>query len=426
MQTKVTNPSPTEAIISIEPTETEILSIKKHVLGHFQNQVKVPGFRTGKTPLELVEKHTDNNLLQSKFLDEAIEQLYRKAMQTNNLRPVDRPSISIKKFVPFSALEFQVSVPILGNIRLADYKKIKLAKTKIQITAKDINDVLKSLQSRMADKIDVDRQSKKGDQLWIDFSGSDTNGKPVSGADGKDYPLLLGSNTFIPGFEDNLLGLKANDEKTFTLTFPKDYGVKALAGSKVTFKVIVTKVQAVNEPKLDDEFAKKAGPFESLQSLKEDIRKQITIERQNQADRDYESELIKKISDKSHVDIPKVLVDEQLERMLKSERQNAIYRGQTWEEYLEREGMDEEALKAKMRPAAEERVKASVLLSEVAEIEDISFSREELDERIRVMKTQYQDAQMQAELDKDEARQDIASRMLTEKTIQRLVDYAIK
>lgn len=427
MKIKVEHPSSTEAVLEIAPSAEDLASIKKHVLGHFKDQVKVAGFRAGKTPLELVEKHADPQALQARFIDEAIEQLYRQAMQAQNLRPVASPKISLKKFVPFTTLEFTATVSVLGDIKLADYKKpSKLEKPKVTITAKDVSDILENLRLRMAEKVDVDRAAKSGDQAWIDFSGVDQKGKPVSGADGKDYPLALGSKTFIPGFEENIIGMKANHQKTFTLTFPKEYGVKALAGSKVTFTVIVTKVQEVKKPALDDEFAKKAGPFTSLAQIKEDIKKQMALERGQQAQRDYESELIRDLTNKSKLDVPVVLVDEQLERLINSDRQNAVYRGLTWEEHLKQLDTDEETYKKGLRPAAEERVKASLVLSEIADAEKVELSREELDARMAELKTQYQDPKMQEELNTDAARQDIASRMLTEKTIVKLVGYATK
>lgn len=380
MQIKANHISSTEAELFITPTAEELSSIKKVVLEHFKPQVKAAGFRAGKIPLEMVEKHTDPQALQARFIDEAIEQLYRQAMIAEGLRPVASPKISLKKFVPFTTLEFTATVSVLGDIKLADYKKpYTIEKPKVVITTKDVNDILENLRTRMAEKSDVDRAAKNGDQVWIDFSGVDTKGKPVNGADGKDYPLALGSKTFIPGFEENIIGMKANDQKTFTLSFPKDYGVKALAGSKVTFTVIVTKVQEVKKPALDDEFAKMAGPFTSLTQLKEDIKKQMTLERGQQAQRGYESELIRYITAKSTLDVPNVLVDEQVDRLIASDRQNAVYRGVTWEEHLKQLETDEETYKTGLRPAAEERVKASLVLSEIAEAEKVTLSREELD-----------------------------------------------
>jgi trigger factor len=237
--------------------------------------------------------------------------------------------------------------------------------------------------------------------------------------------LLLGSKTFIPGFEENLVGTNAGEEKTFTLTFPKDYGVKALANKKVTFTVNVTKVQEVIEPKVDDAFAAQVGPFKTVKELKDDIKKQLTHERQHELDRDFESELVKEISDKSKVTIPEVMINDQVERLLRDLQQNLTYRGQTFPEFLEQEGKTEEQYrKDVLAPQAEERVKAGLVLSEIAEREGIEVTPEELEIRVQILKNQYQDQAMQAELEKPENRRDIAARLLTEKTLNKLVHYA--
>jgi trigger factor len=418
--------SETEAVLTVSADNETLSPIKDSVLKHLRKHVKIQGFREGKAPLSMVEKNTNQETLHTEFLNEAINRLYSDAIRQENLRPVDNPQVSITKFVPFSNLEFQAVVQVVSDIKLADYTKIKKKKPEVSITADDIKEVIESLRLRLAEKKDVQRVAKSGDQVWIDFSGTDTKGEPVKGADGKDYPLALGSNTFIPGFEDNIVGLKAGDEKTFTLTFPKDYGVKALANKKVTFNVTVTKVQEVVKPAVDDNFAKQVGPFKSLKDLKEDIKKQLKHERQHQVDRDFESELIMEVSSKSKLSVPETMIAEQVERLMQELQQNLMYRGQTIQEFLEAEGKTEESYKNEiLKPQAEERVKAGLVLSEIAEKEHIDVTPEELDIRIQVLKGQYTDDSMQQELDKPENRKDIASRILTEKTISKIVSYAV-
>ncbi len=424
MQVKVSHPSKTEAVLTVVATDSELKLLKKTVLERFQHQINVPGFRKGKIPGAVLEKNVNQEQLQSDFLELSIEQLYLQAVQGQSLRPVDRPQIALKKFVPFTTLEFEATIPVVSEIQLADYKKIKLPKPSISITTKDIEEVLQSLQTRASEKRDVDRPAKNGDQVWIDFKGVDAKGQAVNGADGKDYPLILGSKSFIPGFEENLSGMNASEEKTFTLTFPKDYGVKALANKKVTFTVGVTKVQEVIEAKIDDKFAASIGPFKTVAELKADIRKQVTIERQREADRAYENELIQAITDKSTVTIPEVLINNQIDRMEQEERQNLTYRGQTWQEHLDEDKVTEEQHRQQKYPQAEERIKASLVMAEIAETEKLEVTAEELDIRMQLLKGQYQDPQMQAELDKPEARQDIAGRILTEKTLAKLVEYS--
>lgn len=425
MQVTRTENLPTKITLRIEAGATDLSSIKRHVLSHFSD-VKVPGFRSGRVPTSVLEKHVDQAKLTNDFLEHAVNDLYRKAVEAEKLRPVGQPEIQIKKFVPYDQLEFEAGCEVIGPIKLADYKKIKLLKPKVSIASKDVDEVLARLQGQAAERKAVERAAKLGDEVVIDFAGSDEKGEPIAGTDSKDYPLVLGSKNFIPGFEEELIGLKTGQEKKFTVIFPKDYGVPALQNQKVEFKVKVSKVNELVKPGLDDELAKKVGPFSNLAELKADIKKQLASERQYQADRDYENRLVQAISEKSKVEIPKLLVDEQIMRAEEEEKRNLAYRGQTWAEHLKEEGLSEEQHRERQRPAATERIKASLVLSEIAEKEKLEVSPAELEGRVAELKLQYKDPAMQIELDKPESQQDIAARILTEKTLQILTDSSAK
>lgn len=425
MQVTKNNLSETKVQLVLTADADLLRSVKEETLRYVSTSMRLPGFRPGKAPLNLVEKNANPTTLQTEFLDRAMNRMYGDAIMQENLRPVAQPEVKINKFVPFDTLELEIEVAVVGAVTLPDYTKVKAAKKEVKITSKDVDEVIEQLKTRNADKKDVDRASKEGDQVWIDFVGVDANtSEPINGADGKDYPLALGSNTFIPGFEDNLIGVKAGDEKVFTLTFPKDYGVKALQSRKVTFTVTVKKVQEVIEPKVDDAFAAKLGPFKSVADMKDDIKKQLESEKQYEADREFADEVLLKITKDAKVAVPDTLVDEQIERLEKDQRQNLLYRGMTWQEFLDAEGKTEEEYRKGLRPDAELRVKAGLVLSEVAEKEQITVTPEELEMRIQSLKSQYTDAQMQAELDKPENRREIASRMMSEKTVDKLVSYA--
>ena len=425
MQVVTKQSTDTEAVLTITADTKELATIKQHVLKELSSQVKVPGFREGKTPPEMIEKHVEPTRLQTEYLEHAINDIYPGAVQQSGLRPVGPPNVEIKKFVPFSTLEFTATIPVIGGLQLADYTKFKKDRPLVKLTAKDVDDVIDALRQRAAKAEDVDRPAKSGDQVIIDFKGVDDKGEPVKGADGKDYPLTLGSNSFIPGFEDNLVGMTAGEEKTFTLQFPKDYGVKALANRNVTFTVTVKKVQAMSEPALDDTFAASIGPVKTVEELKADIKKELQVERQRQADLDYESELVKELTTKSKLKVPQGLIDEQTDRLWREVQQNLMYRGQTAAEFLESDGKtEEEYKKTVLASQAEDRVKAGILLAEVADKEKIEVTKQELDIRMQALKAQYTDAQMQAELEKPETRRDIASRMLSEKTVAKLAAYA--
>lgn len=426
MQVNKSFPQDTKALLSVVAHQTDLEPIKLHVLRHLQTKLKVAGFREGKVPLALVEKNIDANTLQSEFLEEAINHLYQNVVKELRVRVVSQPEVSVKKFVPFTELEFDASVDVIGEMKLPNYKKMKRSKEKAKITAKDIDTVLQNLLTRAAEKNEVKRVAKNGDEVRIDFKGTDNKKEPINGADGSDYPLLLGSNTFIPGFEPNLVGTKAGEQKSFNLKFPKDYGVKALAGKDVTFAVTVKQVLELKQPKLDDLFAASVGPFKSLADLKTDIKKQLAQEKQSEIDRAFENELVLEIANKTKVSIPDRLVDEQVQRMEEEERRNLNYRGQTWPEHLKEEGVTEEEHRQTKRPQALEQLKAGLVLSEIAEAEKLEVTPEEVEVRIQLLRGQYRDAAMQAELDKPENRRDIASRILTEKTLQKLESYLTK
>ncbi len=423
MKINRTNQSDTKIALTITGSAIELLAAKNIAIAKLSPQVKLQGFRPGHAPAELVEKQLNPNLLQEETLNETVNTLYETAVRQENIRPVANPKVELKKFVPYTEIEFTAEIDVIGKITLGSYTKLKAKKNTAAVTDKDVEDVLTRLQTQMAEYKQVERKAQTGDRVWINFEGVDAKGEPVQGAKGEDYPLALGSNTFIPGFEDNVIGMKPAEKKDFTIPFPKDYGVKALQGKKVTFTVTVTKVEETLQPEVDDTFAKKVGPFDTLVALKEDIKKQVIAEREHQADRDYQDALVKELIDSSSVSLPEAMLEEQIDIVDKEFRQNLVYRGQTFQEYLEATGLTEDEYKQKeLRPAAEDRLKAGLLLSELAEKEKVAITPEELEIRVQVLKGQYQsDTKMQEELDKPENRREVAARLLTEKTIAKLV-----
>jgi trigger factor len=427
MQLKREQIDPTKVKLTVVADQAELDKVKQHVIRDLSKNVKVPGFREGKAPANLIEKQIDPSAMQSEFMEHAVNDLYGDAIGQSGLRPVAQPQISITKFVPFNTLEFTAEVESVGDVKLANYKTIKLAAKLATVTAEEVINVLDNLRQRAAAKEEVDRAAKDGDEVTIDFSGVDTKTTdPIDGTDGKDYALVLGSGNFIPGFEKELIGLKNGDEKAFDIVFPKDYGSKELQSRKVTFTVKLNKIQELKQPKLDDGFVKTVGPFKTVTELKADIKKQLTAEKQQEANRAYDNELLEKIATKSTVAIPKSLIEEEIDRMEEEEKRNIVYRGQTWQEHLDEEGLTAEEHREKQREGATLRVKGGLILGEISQEEGISVTPEELEIRVQLLKGQYTDPTMHAELDKPENRRDINSRMLTEKTLDLLRSYASK
>lgn len=417
----------TNVKMTVQGEAKELAVVKSHVLKELgQRSAAIPGFRKGKVPAAVLEKNLDQALVQGEFLEHAVNDLFIKAVDAEKLRTVGQPKIEVVKFEAFDVLEFTAEVEVIGEIKLPDYKKLKTTKKKVTVAAKDIDAVLKQLQERDAERKEVTRAAKDSDQVLIDFKGVDAKTKEaIAGADGKDYPLTLGSKSFIPGFEEELIGMKAGDEKTFDIAFPKDYGVKALQSKKVTFTVTIHKVSELVDAKIDDAFAAKIGPFKDLDELKADIKKQLESEREQEAEREYENDIIEAIAKDTSVAIPKSIVDDQIERMEREEKQNLMYRGQTWEEHLKEDGVTAEEHREKNREGAELRVRAGLVLSEIAEAEKLTVEVEELEFQISLLKQQYPDEKMRAELDKPENRRDIMSRILTQKTMAKLKEYQV-
>jgi len=424
MQVKKQVISDTRVKLTVIADQEFIDNVKSLVLRRIGDRdIKIPGFRAGKAPLNLIEKNIDSNALQQEFLEEAINRMYETAVKNENLRPIDQPKIDLKKFVPFTTVEFDAELTIIGDVKLANYKLIKKSLKPSKVSPKEINEVINSIKKSQATRNEVARPAKHGDELVIDFNGKDEKGQPVSGADGKDFPIVIGSNAFIPGFEDELIGLKAGANKTFTIKFPKDYGFIGLQNKKVSFDVAVKKVQELVEPIVDDGFASKAGPFKKLGEMRADIKKHLKAEKDAQASKILKNELVQEIVNKSSVAIPDVIIDAQSEEAEKVFKNNLVARGQTWQEYLKSEKLTETEYRKRQRPIAVQNVKTSLILTEIAKLEAIIVTKDEVENQISLLKQRYTDKAMQAELDKPENQRDIEGRLMADKTVNKLLAY---
>ena len=414
--------NPTTVQLTITAGSDELAPAKQVVLTELAKEVKLAGFRKGHAPAAMVEKVVDQQLLQNKVIDHVVNDLYTAGLEQEKLRPVAQPEVSLTKFVPFTTLEMNMAVEVVGEVKLPDYKKFKVEKKVAAVTDAEIEAVVDDLLARSATKNEVNRAAADGDEVTIDFAGVDAKSQEeIEGAKGEDYPLVLGSNTFIPGFEPELLGLKAGESKTFDVTFPKDYGAAQLQNKKVTFTVTVKLVKERVLPKLDAAFAASVGPFKSVAELRTDIRKQMGTEKEREAQAKLESDVLEQLGQKAQIAMPDSLVEQEIDRMDEEEKRNLMYRGQTWQEHLKAEGKTEEEHRESHREQAALRVKTGIALGEVAEKEGVRVSQEEFDARLSELKKQYTDQQMLAELEKPENQRDILSRMLTEKTIAVLV-----
>ena len=424
MKTTVTHESDTRVKVMIAADHAELAAAEQVALKRLAKTVKVNGFRTGHVPLEIVKKHADPNALAQETLDAALNRAVAEAFLNNDLQVLARPEVEIKKYVPGELLEFTAEADVLPEVKLGDYKKLKAKKAAVSVEKKEIDEVIQRIQKGLSEKKEVKRAAKIGDETVIDFVGK-KDGEAFHGGTGKDYPLVLGSNSFIPGFEDALVGLKAGDTKDVKLAFPKDYHVKDLAGQDVVFEVTVKKVNSVKLPALDDKFAAKAGPFTSMEDLRKDIKAEITAQAERKATDDLKDELVKQLVAKSTVSVPSVLRDDQIRSLEQDLRQNLMYRGRTLEQYFEEKGYaDRDAwVKAEANDAADARIKAGLVLAQLSKELKIEATADELAAHINAYKQQYaNNPKMAKHFDKPEAQREVANRLITEKTIDKLVE----
>lgn len=419
--------SPTSIQLSIALDAADLARIKKLTLTKLSKNIKVAGFRTGKVPASVAEKNIDSTTLASHLVEDAVNAYVIEAVTQEDVRALDSPKVEVEEYKPDTELKFTATVEVLPKITLGDYKKLKATRKKAVVSADDINDVIERLRLGFAEKKEVARAAKQDDEVWIDFVGVDKDGKEVAGASGKDYPLKLGSNTFIPGFEEGLTGKKTGDEFDLPLSFPKDYHAAHLAGAKVTFKVTVKKVNEVSLPKVDDEFAAKTGPFTSVADMKADIKSELVAQKEREAADALKDSLIEQLVGASDVPVPEVLVADQMNSIERDTVQNLLYRGMTLEQYVDEQNLTKDEWREKeLRPAATRRVQVGLVLAELSKAESIEVTKEELDARHQEMLGQYNDSSVQQQLDTPDARRDLANRVMTEKTVDRLVELNAK
>jgi trigger factor len=423
METTLKNLSDTKVQLTITVGALDLEAAEQVALTKLSKSVKVPGFRAGKIPASVAAKHIDPKALQEQTLDDALSKAVADAFTRENLRVLDRPAVEVKKFVPGEILEFTAEVEVLPKVKLGDYKKLGAKPEKIEVSTSEIDEIIERMRGGFAAKEEVKRDAKNGDEVVIDFLGK-KDGVAFDGGAAEDYTLTLGSNQFIPGFEEGVVGHKAGDKFDLDLAFPKDYHAKDLAGTKVTFTVTLKKVLESTLPKVDDELAAKAGPFTSLAELKADIKREITAQKERQNNERFKDALITELIEKSTVPVPEVLVTDQMRSIEQDFQQNLLYQGLQLESYLTTNKFkDEDDWREKeVRPTATRRVQAGLVLAELTNAENIGATDAEIDEHVEVHKKQYaNNPEALKQFESPEVRQDIANHYLSEKTIERLM-----
>ncbi|MBM7660633.1 trigger factor [Bacillus mesophilus] len=354
-------------------------------------KVNVPGFRKGKIPRGMFESRFGVESLYQDALDILLPDAYENAVKEAGIDPVDRPEIDIEKIEKGQNLIFTAKVTVKPEVQLGDYKNLEVESIDTNVTDEDVENELKQLQERQAELVVKEEGTvEDGDTAVIDFEGF-VDGVAFEGGKGENYSLAIGSGSFIPGFEEQLIGLPAGGEKDVEVTFPEEYHSEELAGKPATFKVKVHEIKAKELPVLDDEFAKDVDEeVESLDALKAKTKARLEESRKQEAENTVRNSLVDKATENATIDLPAAMVKVEQDRMIREFEQRLQSQGMNLELYFQFSGTDEAALREQMSEDAEKRVRMNLTLEAIANAENIEVSDEELNEEIENMATMYQ------------------------------------
>lgn len=412
--------SDTKIELTVSLDKDDLNKAEAVALEQLSKEIKVEGFRKGKVPAEIAKKFIPENELNAKTIDIAIRNTIMDAFEQTKQSPLAIPEISVKKYVPNDMSEYTATADVLPEIKLGNYKNLKVKKPASKVAQKDVDEVLKNISEAYAEKKVVKRKAAEKDEVIIDFVGK-KDGVAFNGGSAKDYHLTLGSHSFIPGFEEGIVGHESGDKFNLNLTFPKDYGVKDLAGAKTVFEVLLKQVNEVAPAELNDELAQKCQ-LESLDALKKDIEKNLKLQDEHRINEKYKDDLIRAIIESSKITAPEILIKDQLNMIKEDIANNAASQGLSFDDYLSQVGQTEADWEKEAKKVAEDRVKSSLALQVIARDEKITVEDELVEAKIAELKDVYKKSEEALKSLKDpRVKADIKNRMIIEKTIDFLV-----
>ena len=383
----------------------------------------IPGFRKGKAPMNVVEKQYGTEIFHEDTFNELVPEIYETAIKENNIQVVSNPDIDITQIGKGKDLIFTAIVQIKPEVKLGKYKGIELKKIEYNVSDHDIEHELGHMAEHNARLVSIeDRPVEKGDITVIDFEGS-IDGVPFEGGKAEKHELEIGSNTFIPGFEDQIVGMKLEEVKDITVTFPEDYFSKELAGKPAVFKVKLHEIKKKELPKIDDEFAKDVSEFETLAELKNSIKERMQKANEEKAKYEMEDAALKAVSDNVEIDIPSGMIDAEIDNMMKDIEQRLQYQGLTLAQYFTLSGKTEAQVREEMKEQAEKAVKSRLVIEAIIKAEDIKPEEKEVEEKLKEMAKNY--GKTEEEMSKNEyIKEYIENNMKVEKAIEFIVNNA--
>ncbi len=408
------------AKVTVEIAKDEFQTALDKAYAKVRKDIMIPGFRKGKAPRKFVEKMYGAQVFYEDAVNEIFPEIYKEAIEAQDFKAVGQPSVADMQTPEDGSVVLVVSTELYPEVTLGEYKGIEVGKKAVAVTDDEVAAELGRMQDRAARIETVEREAQMGDTVVLDFDGY-VDGKQFQGGKAEGYTLTLGSGAFIPGFEDQLAGLKAGDEKDVAVKFPENY-TKELAGKDATFKCKIHEVKETIKPELDDEFAKDVSEYDTLDALKDSIRADLTAKRQESVDREFENDAVLAAGKNMTCDIPACMIDEQADRQLEQFAYQLQAQGMKFEDYMKMVGGDVKSMRDTMRPMAEQTVRTNILLSEIARQENIEVSDEEIEEELKKMAEQYKMEldKVKAAVDMDTVKSDLKGR----KAVKLIVDNA--
>ena len=387
-----------------------------------RKQILVPGFRKGKAPRKMIEALYGAHVFYEDGLEEIFPEVYDFAVaKQEGFKAIGRPSLTDMKIEDDGSVTLTLTTEVYPEVTLGQYKGLEVEKTEASVTDEQVQAELDRMAQNVASTETVDRAAQMGDTANIDFEGFD-NGVPFEGGKGENFDLKLGSGQFVPGFEEQVVGMTAGEEKDIDITFPEDYH-KELAGKAVVFHVKLNKVTVTMVPEMDDEFAKDVSEFDTLDALKADVRAKALEQAQKQADSAFENACVEKAAENTTVDMPKALVENELDVQMERFGYQLQMSGYSMEQYAKMMGGDVNTMRNAFRPAAEKQAKISVTLEAIAKAEGLTATEEEIEEEIKSLAKQYE--MEEAKVKEMVPAEELTGSLVTRKAIKLIVDSAV-
>ena len=355
----------------------------KKAYNKMKGRIQIPGFRKGKAPMRVIEQHYGEGVFYEEAFDAIFPELYQEALKEHDVQVVDRPELDVEQIGRGKELKFTVEVFVRPDVELGDYKNLGIVKTVDEVTDDDVNAEIERARDRASRWVEIsDRPAKLDDQVNINYAGFDGDVQ-FDGGTAENHDLILGSGSFIPGFEDQLVGKSVGEECEVNVTFPEDYHAKELAGKPVVFKVKINDIREKEVPELDDEFVKEASETaDTVDEYKAEIRANLEKQADNRGESAFENEVIETVCENAKVDIPAAMIEDQIDNMLRDMEMRMAYQGMKLDDYFKYTGQTREQMREMYKPQAEERVKTQLVLEAVKKAESIEANEEEIDAEI--------------------------------------------